>query len=334
MSIMAKEKTIMGHEKGAALVSVLAIVVISLVLGGALQRFTAVEATQVQTEQARSQAHYVARSGMSVALSYLNTKIDQYINEANQNGVTGGSLDLPSGFEGTIEGAGRYEVDFALDGSRVRITVRGYAGAVVEVREAIAFDIDLQPTADGYVAIDAEELGWYDDPAGGTRHLKTVQRLGGPGKAGGPVLLHTKNGIQTKGDHEFCAPLLVFQTDTLTVKNGNWLLLRSNFVSFETAISIGQEHKGSVLILCVYDDNAIARPDGNYGVVYFDRVPGKNKNHMNPAIPSPGYYLFSNGTELWEEGVHGTLIPISSEYAALLLIRLLPGSSHFRPATS
>ena len=47
----------MGHEKGAALVSVLAIVVISLVLGGALQRFTAVEATQVQTEQARSQAH-------------------------------------------------------------------------------------------------------------------------------------------------------------------------------------------------------------------------------------------------------------------------------------
>ena len=150
----------MGHEKGAALVSVLAIVVISLVLGGALQRFTAVEATQVQTEQARSQAHYVARSGMSVALSYLNTKIDQYINEANQNGATGGSLDLPSGFEGTIEGAGRYEVDFALDGSRVRITVRGYAGAVVEVCEAIAFDIDLQPMADGYVAIDAEELGW------------------------------------------------------------------------------------------------------------------------------------------------------------------------------
>lgn len=96
----------MRHDTGAALISVLMVVVVFLLLGTALLQWTAVEAIQVQRQEKQLQAHYLARSGLEVALSYVFEQVAQ--------GFTVKDLKL-SKLDGSLEEAGSYNVAFTRD---------------------------------------------------------------------------------------------------------------------------------------------------------------------------------------------------------------------------
>jgi type II secretory pathway component PulK len=127
----------MRHDTGAALISVLMVVVVFLLLGTALLQWTAVEAIQVQRQEKQLQAHYLARSGLEVALSYVFEQVAQ--------GFTVKDLKL-SKLDGSLAEAGSYDVTFSRDSEEgsVEINAKGYVTGPVTAEETIRCKVYLE----------------------------------------------------------------------------------------------------------------------------------------------------------------------------------------------
>jgi hypothetical protein len=283
----------MHHEKGAALISVLMVVVVFLLLGTALLQWTAVEAIQVQRQERQLQAHYLARSGLDVALNYVFEQVAQ--------GISVKDMKL-SDLKYPVGGVGSYEVTFTKGSEKqesVEIRVRGYLTGPVPVEETIKAYLELTT---------AEEIGWGEKRG---KHLD----LRFPDKEyDGLVLFVADNQVVTINDnsygdkdrgynHYFKAPAMVFSSATLSIKNGSTLHLYTDFVAFGTEIKL--LGKDNLLTLNV-NTNPIIEDGVKYGVVYFARTLS--------GVDRPGYYKFRDGTT-WENGTlrtPGYLIPTSS----------------------
>ncbi|HPZ55622.1 MAG TPA: hypothetical protein PLY10_11255, partial [Bacillota bacterium] len=127
----------MRHDTGAALISVLMVVVVFLLLGTALLQWTAVEAIQVQGQEKQLQAHYLARSGLEVALSYVFEHVAQ--------GESVDKLKLNK-LNGSLAEAGSYEVTFSRDAKEgsVEINAKGYVAGPVTAEETIRCKVYLE----------------------------------------------------------------------------------------------------------------------------------------------------------------------------------------------
>lgn len=287
----------MHHEKGAALISVLMVVVVFLLLGTALLQWTAVEAIQVQRQERQLQAHYLARSGLDVALNYVFEQVAQ--------GISVKDMKL-SDLKYPVGGVGSYEVTFTKGSEKqesVEIRVRGYLTGPVPVEETIKAYLELPKTTT------AEEIGWGEKRG---PHLD----LRFPHKeydglvsfvADNQVVTINNNryGDKDRGyNHYFKAPAMVFSSDTLSIKNGSTLHLYTDFVAFRTE-KIELLGSDNLLTLNV-NTNPIIEDGVKYGVVYFATTLS--------GVDRPGYYKFRDGTT-WENGTlrtPGYLIPTSS----------------------
>lgn len=286
----------MHHEKGAALISVLMVVVVFLLLGTALLQWTAVEAIQVQRQERQLQAHYLARSGLDVALNYVFEQVAQ--------GISVKDMKL-SDLKYPVGGVGSYEVTFTKGSEKqesVEIRVRGYLTGPVPVEETIKAYLELPKTTT------AEEIGWGEKRG---PHLD----LRFPDKeydglvsfvADNQVVTINNNryGDKDRGyNHYFKAPAMVFSSDTLSIENGSTLHLYTDFVAFRTKIKLlGSDN----LLTLNVNTNPIIEDGVKYGVVYFAKTLS--------GVDRPGYYKFRDGTT-WENGTlrtPGYLIPTSS----------------------
>lgn len=286
----------MHHEKGAALISVLMVVVVFLLLGTALLQWTAVEAIQVQRQERQLQAHYLARSGLDVALNYVFEQVAQ--------GISVKDMKL-SDLKYPVGGVGSYEVTFTKGSEKqesVEIRVRGYLTGPVPVEETIKAYLELPKTAR------AEDIGW------GIKRAPHLDLRFADEEYDGLVSFVADNQVVTinnnrYGDkdrgynHYFKAPAMVFSSDTLSIENGSTLHLYTDFVAFRTKIKLlGSDN----LLTLNVNTNPIIEDGVKYGVVYFATTLS--------GVDRPGYYKFRDGTT-WENGTlrtPGYLIPTSS----------------------
>lgn len=290
----------MRHDTGAALISVLMVVVVFLLLGTALLQWTAVEAIQVQRQEKQLQAHYLARSGLEVALSYVFEQVAQ--------GVTVKDLRL-SKLDGSLAEAGSYEVTFSRDAQEgsVEINAKGYVAGPVTAEETIRCTAYLDSPLGR--AAKAEELS----PRWGIpsrQHLNLVAAgKDNPLVHDGTVLFKANNQIFTelKDVHYFKADAMEFSSGKpgkpgkLHFMNESELHLYTDFVVFKTKVEL---HTHSLLTLNVYK-NPIIEDNVKYGVVYFsdDAFRGDPK----------GYFKFKDGIT-WQNGKlqnRADLVPIS-----------------------
>lgn len=277
----------MRHDTGAALISVLMVVVVFLLLGTALLQWTAVEAIQVQRQEKQLQAHYLARSGLEVALSYVFEQVAQ--------GVTVKDLRL-SKLDGSLEEAGSYNVAFTRDSKEGSVEIRatGYVTDPGRAEETIRCKVYLESLLGE--ADRAERIGWASLDESGN-HLE-LQPAHADTPWPGPVLFEADNQIITlhnnkndpEKDHNFRAPAMEFSSvnnKKLHFNNGSKLHLYTDYVAFKTKIDL--QANGAELVLNTYSDHG----DGSYGVVYFSQT--------LPGVAREGYYRFENGTT-WKDG--------------------------------
>jgi hypothetical protein len=293
----------MRHDTGAALISVLMVVVVFLLLGTALLQWTAVEAIQVQRQEKQLQAHYLARSGLEVALNYVFEQVAK--------GESVDKLELNK-LNGSLAEAGSYEVTFSRDAKEgsVEINAKGYVAGPVTAEETIRCTAYLDSPL-GRAAKKAEEIPWgvlsgeqsgqhlYLDPAGKDNPLVHD----------GAVLFKANNHIFVKDVHYFKADAMEFSSgnnnkgnnNKLHFMNKSELHLYTDFVVFKTEVKL---HNHSLLTLNVYK-NPIIEGNVKYGVVYFsDKAFGGDPK---------GYFKFKDGIT-WKNGeLHNLadLVPIS-----------------------
>lgn len=277
----------MRHDTGAALISVLMVVVVFLLLGTALLQWTAVEAIQVQRQEKQLQAHYLARSGLEVALSYVFEQVAQ--------GVTVKDLKL-SKLDGSLEEAGSYNVAFTRDSEEGSVEIRatGYVTDPGRAEETIRCKVYLESLLGE--ADRAEKIGWASLHNSG-KHLELQPaHADTPLVYTGPVLFEADNQIITlhnnkydpEKDHNFRAPAMEFSSgNKLHFNNGSKLHLYTDYVAFKTKIDL--QTNGAELVLNTYSDHG----DGSDGVVYFSQT--------LPGVAREGYYRFENGTT-WKDG--------------------------------
>jgi len=254
-------------------------------LGTALLQWTAVEAIQVQRQEKQLQAHYLARSGLEVALNYVFKQVAQ--------GVSVDKLELNK-LNGSLAEAGSYEVTFSRDAKEgsVEINAKGYVAGPVTAEETIRCTAYLDsPLGRADKAEDISPRRW-GIPSG--QHLNLVpQHLNlvpadedNPLVHDGTVLFQANNQIRTevKKVHYFKADAMKFSSDNkLHVKNESELHLYTDFVVFKTKVELDND---SLLTLNVYK-NPIIEDNVEYGVVYFsdDAFGGDPK----------GYFKFKDG---------------------------------------
>ena len=252
----------MHYEKGAALISVLMVVVVFLLLGTALLQWTAVEAIQVQRQERQLQAHYLARSGLDVALNYVFEQVAQ--------GISVKDMKL-SDLKYPVGGVGSYEVTFTKGSEEqesVEIRVRGYLTGPVPVEETIKAYLELPKTAR------AEDIGW------GIKRAPHLDLRFADEEYDGLVSFVADNQVVTinnnrYGDkdrgynHYFKAPAMMFSSDTLSIENGSTLHLYTDFVAFRTKTKLlGSDN----LLTLNVNTNPIIEDGVKYGVVYFAKT--------------------------------------------------------------
>jgi hypothetical protein len=252
-----------------------------------------VEAIQVQRQEKQLQAHYLARSGLEVALNYVFEQVAQ--------GESVDKLKLNK-LNGSLAEAGSYEVTFSRDAKErsVEINAKGYVAGPVTAEETIRCTAYLDSPL-RRAAKKAEEIPWGDlsgqhlnlDPAGEDNPLVHD----------GTVLFEATNQIklELEGVHYFKADAMEFSSKQLHFMNKSELHLYTDFVVFKTKVKL---HNDSLLTLNVYK-NPIIEDNVKYGVVYFsdDAFGGDPK----------GYFKFKNGIT-WENGKlknRADLVPIS-----------------------
>ncbi len=282
----------MRHDTGAALISVLMVVVVFLLLGTALLQWTAVEAIQVQRQEKQLQAHYLARSGLEVALSYVFEQVAQ--------GFTVKDLKL-SKLDGSLEEAGSYNVAFTRDSEEGSVEIRatGYVTDPGRAEETIRCKVYLESLlgeADRAEKIDPAWASLHNSEKN-EKHLELKPaHADTPLVHTRPVLFEADNQIITlhnnkndpEKDHNFRAPAMEFSSRNnkkLHFNNGSKLHLYTDYVAFKTKIDL-QAH--AELVLNTYSDHG----DGSYGVVYFSQT--------LPGVDREGYYRFENGTT-WKD---------------------------------
>jgi hypothetical protein len=280
----------MRHDTGAALISVLMVVVVFLLLGTALLQWTAVEAIQVQRQEKQLQAHYLARSGLEVALSYVFEQVAQ--------GVTVKDLRL-SKLDGSLEEAGSYNVAFTRDSEEGSVEIRatGYVTDPGRAEETIRCKVYLESLlgeADRAEKIDPAWASLHNSNSGNHLELKAAH-ADTPLVHTRPVLFEADNHItlhnnknDPENDHNFRAPAMEFSSKKLHIKNGSKLHLYTDYVAFKTKIDL--QANGAELVLNTYSDHG----DGSYGVVYFSQT--------LPGVACAGYYRFENGTTWKKDG--------------------------------
>jgi hypothetical protein len=269
------------------------VVVVFLLLGTALLQWTAVEAIQVQRQEKQLQAHYLARSGLEVALSYVFEQVAQ--------GVTVKDLRL-SKLDGSLEEAGSYNVAFTRDSEEGSVEIRatGYVTDPGRAEETIRCKVYLESLLGE--ADRAEKIGWAS-LHNSEKHLELKPaHADTPLVHTRPVLFEADNQIKLEGVHYFKADAMEFSSDNmLHFMNYSELHLYTDFVVFKTEVKL---HNHSLLTLNVYK-NPIIEGNVKYGVVYFsdDAFRGDLK----------GYFKFKDGIT-WQNGKlqnRADLVPIS-----------------------
>lgn len=292
----------MRNQQGAALITVLMVIVVLLLLGFAVVQFNAVEATQVQRQKNQTQAHYLARSGIYVAIAYLEQQVTKY--------KTFDALDLVASLQGSLNGVGSYQVSFKKDtsNSTVKITAQGIVSGNPKTEETIVLDVLVEALPADIVY--ASTINWFQKNTG---QLENTQKLmpstkDKPLENPNSVILDAALKIMTDTKHYFKAPNMLFSErigKELEIKNKTELHLYSNYIRFGTNVNMS-----GTLTLEFYD-KYVEQNGKKYGVVYFAKDVFKNNENSKVNGITPGvYYLFENGTS-WNDGAlkSGGLIP-------------------------
>jgi len=287
-----------------------------------------VEAIQVQRQEKQLQAHYLARSGLEVALSYVFEQVAQ--------GFTVKDLKL-SKLDGSLEEAGSYNVAFTRDSEEGSVEIRatGYVTDPGRAEETIRCKVYLESLLGEADRAEKIDPAWasLDNSEKHEKHLELKPaHADTPLVHTRPVLFEADNHVVTinnnrDGDkdrgynHYFKAPAMVFSSDTLSIKNGSTLHLYTDFVAFRTK-KIKLLGSYNLLTLNV-NTNPIIEDGVKYGVVYFATTLS--------GVDRPGYYKFRDGTT-WENGTlrtPGYLIPTSStELPTLFSSRIVYSSGN------
>lgn len=277
-------------QQGIAMVTVLMVIVVLGLLGTSIVQMQTFEARQTLRQEQGVQAHFLARSGLEVAVQHLGEQAS-LVKEP-------GDLNLDP-LEGSIPDVGTYNVVFnklsSDDPSKTAIDIRstGVIAGWSRVEEQISLTVSLERKAAG---VDyATDIDWFVKSGANNVQKLRSSTASSPLQNLVPVVLGAGQKIMTVDTHYLQAPALQFRPEGwLEIGNRHALTIMSSFISFDTIIDLG---KGEI-VLNVLDP--IKTEDGKkYGVVYFgNSVYQNNANSSFKGIAKGKYYLFEDGTTL------------------------------------
>lgn len=152
----------MGYkrQKGSALVTVILVMAVLTILGGALLELSLSEVKLAVNQQYKNQAHYLGRSGVYAGLKMLEDKLSS--GGYTDMGLLVSDLNAaaPSGSKIGVSGAGSFNLDFSSpESGMIKIKSIGYSNSMGNVTDTVSLLVNVKlPNMDN---IKTNPVEWF-----------------------------------------------------------------------------------------------------------------------------------------------------------------------------